>query len=253
MVMSKIVTIMGQSGSGKTTSLRNFAPDEICLINVVAKDLPFRGHFDTVLCSDDYVQIKKFLNDTDKKIIVIDDAQYLMSNQFMNKANERGFDKFTNIGKDFWDFVNFCKSLANDVIVYFLIHTEITDGIEKVKTIGKMIDEKICFEGLFTVVLKSNFIDKSYCFETQTNGSNTVKSPIGMFNKLYIPNDLKMVDTTIREYYGLINLPKCSICGGNITECSGRTVQQIVDGTIKTTGKQMCMRCFAKWKKENKS
>lgn len=253
--MSKVAILMGASGTGKSTSLRNFKQDEICLVNVIGKELPFRGGFEETLNSDDYTIIQKFIAKTQKKIVIIDDAQYLMSNQYMSRASEKGFNKFVEIGQDFWNFINFCKSLSADVTVYFLTHTEIdADSREKIKTIGKMIDEKICLEGMFTVVLKTVIDrDKHYMISTHSSGFDTVKSPMGMFDSDYIQNDLKLVDDVIRDYYGLKTLTRCEVCGNVITATSKKTVDEIIEGTKKNLGKCTCWNCFAKeWAKRSK-
>lgn len=204
--MAITVMILGESGTGKSASLRKFDKDELAVVNVIGKPLPFRQkHFET-LNSDNYTSIRNFVNATNKKSIVIDDAQYLMANEFMRRANERGYDKFTDIGQNFWNLINYCaQKLPDDVIVYFLQHTETTQdgsGI-KAKTIGKMLDEKITLEGMFSIVLRTSVDEGVYSFSTQNNGADTVKSPVGMFNDTLIPNDLKMVDNAIREYYDL--------------------------------------------------
>lgn len=197
------VMVLGHSGAGKSTSLRNFEKEEIAVINVCGKPLPFKNKLG-VLNSDDYMTIANALQKTKSKRIVIDDCQYLMANEFMRKSKEQGFQKFTDIGKNFWDLVRLAIALPSDTIVYFFGHTE-TDqnGYEKFKTIGKMLDEKITVEGMFTIVLKAVAQDGKYLFTTQTNGYDTAKSPMGMFESLEIENDLKMVDTTIRKYYEL--------------------------------------------------
>lgn len=197
------VLILGESGTGKSASMRNFQPDELAVVNVVGKPLPFRGRFES-LNGDSYRQIKKFISATDKKAIVIDDAQYLMANEFMRRATERGYDKFTEIAQNFWDLINAIQKLPEDVVVYVLAHIERDNaGNEKIKTIGKMLDEKITIEGMFTVVLKTVVADGVYNFATQNSGNDTVKSPIGLFTTALIDNDLKVVDTAIREYYYL--------------------------------------------------
>lgn len=203
--MSIGVFILGNSGTGKTTSLRNFKSDEILYINVAKKPLPFRAAFSETVEGDSYVQIAKAINNTTKKTVVIDDCQYLMANEFMRRSSEKGYDKFTEIAKNFWTLVNASNNdLGRDVIIYFLAHTDINDnGQEKMKTIGKMLDEKICVEGMVSIVLKTSVKDGHYTFTTQNNGHDTVKSPLGMFDSYEIDNDLKAVDTTIREYWGL--------------------------------------------------
>lgn len=199
------VFILGHSGTGKSTSLRNFKSDEILHINVMRKPLPFKGRFAETYNGDDYAGIAKAINDTKKKTIVIDDAQYLMANEFMRRSFEKGYDKFTEIGYNFWTLINSVSTdLPYDVIVYFLMHTDSDDaGNEKAKTIGKLLDEKITLEGMTSVVLKTAVKDGVYTFLTQNNGHDTVKSPLGMFSTYEIDNDLKMVDDTIRKYWDL--------------------------------------------------
>lgn len=198
------VLILGESGSGKSTSLRNFKPDELGIINVGSKPLPFKSSFKPYN-SDDYIKIEAALKKAKTKSIAIDDAQYLMANEFMRNAKINGYQKFTDIALNFWTLVQIViKELPEDKIVYFLGHIERdANGNEKFKTIGKMLDEKITIEGLFTIVLKTFVKDSKYCFTTQTNGQDTVKSPMGMFEEPIIENDLKYVDDTIREYYNL--------------------------------------------------
>lgn len=199
------VFILGHSGTGKSTSLRNFKSNEILHINVMRKPLPFKGHFAETYNGDDYAEIAKVMNKTDKKTIVIDDAQYLMANEFMRRSFEKGYDKFTEIGYNFWTLANSVSNdLPFDVIVYFLMHTDSDDnGNEKAKTIGKLLDEKITLEGMTSVVLKTAVKDGVYTFTTQNNGHDTVKSPLGMFKTYEIENDLKVVDKTIRDYWEL--------------------------------------------------
>lgn len=196
--------ILGESGTGKSASLRNFQPDEIGVINVCGKPLPFRSQIKT-FNSDNYMQIEKALKANEKRSAVIDDCQYLMANEFMRNAKVTGYQKFTDIAKNFWDLVQMViRELPEDIIVYFLGHIERDqNGNEKFKTIGKMLDEKITVEGMFTVVLKTSVQDGRYLFSTRNSGADTVKSPIGMFDEPYIDNDLKMVDTAIREYYNI--------------------------------------------------
>ena len=192
--------------------MRNFRSNEITHINVMGKPLPFKGRFLETVNSDKYDVITDALKSMKTKIAVIDDAQYLMANEFMRRAMERGYDKFTEIANNFWTLVNYViTELPFDVTVYFLMHIDRDDaGNEKVKTIGKLLDEKITVEGMFTVVLKSIVKDGVYSFTTQSNGHDTVKSPLGMFPTYEIENDLKAVDNIIREFWEL-DLPfECS-------------------------------------------
>lgn len=196
--------VLGESGTGKSASLRNFQPDEIGVINVCGKPLPFRNQMKD-LKTDDYLKIEKALKSSEKKSAVIDDCQYLMGNEFMRQAKVTGYQKFTDIAQNFWTLVQVViRELPEDVIVYFLGHIDRDQsGNEKFKTIGKMLDEKITVEGMFTIVLKTSVQDGRYLFSTRNSGSDTVKTPMGMFEDPYIDNDLKMVDTVIREYYNI--------------------------------------------------
>lgn len=202
--MGQAVLIVGESGTGKSASLRNFQRGEVTYFNVAGKPLPFKGRFAYEHTGDSYRQIKKALKELETPVAVIDDCQYLMANEYMRRSDERGYDKFTEIAKNFWELITMVASLPHDKVVYFLSHIE-TDatGKEKIKTIGKMLDEKITVEGLFTIVLKTKVQDGKYSFSTQNNGNDTVKSPIGMFTATEIDNDLKAVDNAVREYYEL--------------------------------------------------
>lgn len=199
------VMILGESGTGKSASLRNFGPDDVGVINVSGKPLPFRNQL-KMLKSDSYPMIRKTLLGTKAPSIIIDDAQYLMANEFMRRADERGYDKFTEIAKNFWSLVQetVAQQMPDNQIVYFLMHTDMSDdGRVRAKTIGKMLNEKITLEGLFTIVLRTSVSDGVYSFRTVNSGSDTVKTPMGMFEAAEIDNDLKAVDTVIREYYGI--------------------------------------------------
>lgn len=200
------VLVMGESGTGKSASLRNFAPGEVGLINVSGKPLPFKSEMKQYK-SDSYEKIRAALMaKPDLPAFVIDDAQYLMANEFMRRCNERGYDKFTEIAHNFWSLVaeTVAQRMPDNQIVYFLMHTDTSDdGRVRAKTIGKMLNEKITLEGLFTIVLRTNVSDGVYTFRTVNSGSDTVKTPMGMFAAAEIDNDLKAVDTVIREYYGI--------------------------------------------------
>lgn len=203
--MAVPVLVLGQSGTGKSYSMKNFNENEVCLISVQKSLLPFRKKFEETVVTDDYTKIIKTMKATKKKVIVIDDTQYLMCNEFMRRATERGYDKFTEIAQNFWSLVvEEVNKLPADTIVYLLCHTSTDEnGVEKMKTIGKLVDEKITPEGLFTIVLKTVVSDGKYAFVTQNNGKDTVKSPEGMFSTYAINNDLKYVDEKIRNYYEL--------------------------------------------------
>lgn len=214
--MSLPVLITGRSGSGKTFGLKNFKPGEIGIISVEKGRLPFRSELKTVRvpkyeASADintyaqanaakYSWIERVIEKAEAKSIAIDDSQYLLVNELFDRAGEKGYDKYTEMAKHFRDLIHFVNDLdQDDKIVYFLHHSEAdSDGREKCKTIGKMLDEKLTVEGCFDIVI--------YCadheFYTQGNGISSAKSPKGMF-EMKIPNDIKAVDTAIREYYGM--------------------------------------------------
>lgn len=203
------VLVIGKSGSGKSTSLREFGENELALINVSEKPLPFKKKFPSTVKTDDYDKITQALIQTVKKSIVIDDAGYLITNHFMNKHSSCGagngvFSLYNDIGDKFWRLIECVKHLPNDKIVYFLMHEEKNDfGDIKPKTIGKILDEKVCLEGMFTVVLRCVSENTKHFFRTQTDGSDVTKSPPEMFESIEIDNDLKFVDTKIREYWEL--------------------------------------------------
>ena len=197
------VLIMGPSGSGKSASMRNFSPDEVGVINVAGKPLPFRGKLPTFATSD-YNQIKAALVRGNKRTFVIDDAQYLMGFEEMD-SKKTGYDKFNSIGFNFVGLVRFvAASLPPDTVVYFLQHTEVgDDGRIKAKTLGKLIDNHYTLEGLFSVVLMVEVDKERHYFVTNSDGTNTCKSPMGMFSNKEMDNDLKQVDSIIREYWEL--------------------------------------------------
>lgn len=204
--MGTVVFILGRSGTGKSYSMRNFDPSELAIINVQGKVLPFKGGAKyTTKNTDNASEIISAMKLISNKVrvIVIDDFQYIMANEFMRRSNERGFDKFTDIAKNAWSIIDSIRTLPDNVIVYVMCHLDTgDDGVEKLKTIGKLLDEKIVLEGMSTIVLKTNVADGNYTFVTQNNGKDTVKSPFGMFPSYAIQNDLKYVDEKIRNYYG---------------------------------------------------
>lgn len=214
------VLILGESGSGKSHSLINMNGERVLLIKSIRKFLPFRkpsekGFVDynkesnpegNVFTTDNYEMIKRCILGGAKSgkydSIIIDDAQYLMANDFMRRVSERGFDKFTEMACSFHGLFMAAQECENDVRVYFMCHTD-TDqtGKTKMKTIGKMLDEKITMEGLFTVVLNAERVDGEHRFRTKGTNMDTVKSPVDMFESEMIPNDLALVDKAICDYW----------------------------------------------------
>ena len=205
--MGVLVYVLGRSGTGKSYSMRNFDKKKLGVVNVQGKILPFKGAgaIETVNTdqSDEIVKAIERLAKSHESIVV-DDYQYVMANEFMRRAAERGYDKFTEIARHAWDIADCVRKLPSDVIVYIMCHTDTdNEGTERLKTIGRLLDEKICLEGMSTIVLKTNVSDGQYTFLTQNNGKDTVKSPAGMFPSYAIDNDLNYVDEKIRNYYEL--------------------------------------------------
>jgi hypothetical protein len=197
------VMVLGASGAGKSASMRNLDPEIYSLVEVNGKPLPFRSA-KKYISTDNAGKIMHLLQQAARNLIVIDDSQYIMANEFMRRAGDRGFQKFTDIGVSFWQLVNKIQTLPADKIVYFMHHIE-SDGSGgyKAKTIGKMIDDKIALEGMFSIVLRAEKANGRYFFTTQSDGTDPVKSPIGMFAEEQIDNDLQIVDAAIRSYYSL--------------------------------------------------
>lgn len=217
--MSIATMILGESGTGKTTSLRNLDPAQTLLIQVVSKPLPFRSTNwkpvtkeapqGAVWVSDNSDSIVKAMQRTHKEIIVIDDFQYLLANEFMRRVTDKevgnaAFAKYNEIARHAWDVLMTATSLPEPKRVYILSHTATDDfGRTKIKTIGKLLDEKIVMEGLVTIVLRTVVQNGNYQFSTQNSGNDTVKSPIGLFEEPLIDNDLAVIDKAITQYYGL--------------------------------------------------
>ena len=197
------VLILGESGSGKTYAVKNMDPEKVGVFLVEKPRLPFRKQFK--VCRDaTYYVILKALADPKLKQYVIDDSQYLLVNEFFDRAGEVGYQKFTDMALNFRNLIHFViRKVPDDVIVYFLHHTDTeSNGRIKAKTIGRMLDEKLTVEGLFDIVLRTSVDPEGHWFLTKTNGQDTVKTPEEMFEEK-IPNDLAFVDKTIREYYGM--------------------------------------------------
>lgn len=194
--------ILGSSGLGKSCSLRNFEPNEVGIFNVAGKPLPFRKKMNKIINNATYQTIQKSLNKPTLKKYVIDDSQFLMAFEMFDKANINNYSKFTEIAVNFRNLIDQVRKLPDDVIVYFLHHTEISDtGVLKAKTVGKMLDQQLTVEGMFSIVLLAKIDAGQYKFITNSDGMTPAKSPMELF-PLEIENDLKFVDDAIRDYYG---------------------------------------------------
>ena len=202
------VLILGESGSGKTYSIKNLDPEKVGIFLVEKPRLPFRKEFRCARNAT-YGAILKTLAEPKLKTYVIDDSQYLLVNEFFDRAAESGYQKFTDLALNFRNLIHFVtQKTPDDLTVYFLHHTETdVNGKVKAKTIGRMLDEKLTVEGLFDIVLRTEISQDGHFFRTQSNGSDTVKSPEDMFPEK-IPNDLALVDSVIREYYNLQATPE---------------------------------------------
>lgn len=197
------VLLIGKSGSGKSASMRNFKKDEIAIVNVLGKPLPFKNDLNAPKC-DDYKVILSSITKTNKKTIVIDDANYLITNEFMAKSSIKGFDKYNELANNFWNLIQGIKTIEGGKTVYLIMHEDSDDeGNIKPKTIGKLLDDKVNVQGMFTVCIRSMFENGNYIFKLKTNGQDCVKTPLGMFETDEMENDLKKVDEVIRDYYNL--------------------------------------------------
>lgn len=237
--MAQKVLIMGESGTGKTASLRNCDPELTAIVNPVSKPLPFRGKFDTLDGETDASKIIKFIKEEvtkGKKIIVIDDFQYILSIPYMNRIKEAGWDKWNDFGANYFEIIDVCDDLPKDVFVYYLTHSEtLEDGVTTVKLIGKLLREKITIEGLFTTVLRTQVADGKYYFLTQNSGKDTVKSPMGMFNTYAIENDLNYVDEKIRNYYEIGDYKSNEEIKAADEKAEARDIEKGTGGRVKRT------------------
>ena len=197
------VLLIGASGTGKSTSLRNFKREEVAVINVLGKPLPFKSDIKAPQC-DDYATIIQAIKQTKKKTIVIDDAGYLLTNEFMSKSSIKGYDKYNEMANNFFNLINGIKAIEGGKTVYLIMHDDTDDfGNIKPKTIGKLLDDKVNIAGMFTICIRSMFENGNYIFRLKTNGQDCVKTPFGMFENETMENDLKAFDKVVREYYEL--------------------------------------------------
>lgn len=210
--MSTATLVLGNSGTGKSTSLRNLDPSKTLLIQCIKKPLPFRAKGwktrhslkdeGNVIQTDDPALIEKLMRQSPHEVVVIDDYQAVMVNELMSRSSEKGYEKFTDIGRNAWNLFTAAGALAEHRRVYILAHTQTDEfGSVRMKTVGKMVDQTLVPEGYFTIVLRTDVINGQYLFRTQTNGQDCAKSPMGMFTEQHIPNDLAEVDAVIAEFY----------------------------------------------------
>lgn len=204
--MGVSVLVLGHSGSGKSTSLRNFEEGEIGIFNVASKPLPFRKKLSSVNHAQ-YNQIHNALMSNKLRAYVVDDANYLMAFQSFAKAKENGYGKFTDMAVNFKNLLDAANATNDDTITYVFMHPDYDEaGRMKPKTIGKMLDNQLTIEGMFPIVLLTSNDESGYHFVTKSDGTNPVKAPMGMFPDALIDNDLKAVDAAIRDYWGMAPL-----------------------------------------------
>lgn len=199
------VMIIGKSGSGKSCSLRNFKADEVGIFNVASKPFPFKNKNGLKkIDGATYSVITKVLAKPKLKTYVIDDSQYLLAFESFAKANVMGYNKFTEMAVNFYNLIQYViKQTPLDIIVYFLHHSEKDEFGTRAKTLGKMLDSQLTVEGLFSIVLLADNLKGEHVFITHSDGASTTKTPLEMFEDNVIENDLKVVDTRIRDFYGL--------------------------------------------------
>lgn len=209
--MSTPVLILGESGKGKTASLRNLDPAQTLLLQAIPKPLPFPSKdwkvfnpetkTGNIFQTDNPADMLMLIQNTKRKIIVLDDFQYVLANELMRRWMEHGYGKFSEIGFNGWNLITKASQLASDVRVYVLAHSHVDDnGTVKIKTPGKLLDTH-SVEGMFTIVMRSIVMDRDHLFTTHNSGNDTVKTPMGMFDSDTIPNDLALVDAAIVKYY----------------------------------------------------
>ena len=232
-----LLIVGGDSGHGKTTSIRNLDPKTTFIIQIISKPLPFKGWKTNYPLMDKttYVGNRYILFDEEYdgkknaaevylgaskrlrsilrliavkkpeiKTIVMDDTQYIMSYEYMARAKEKGFDRFNAIAENFFNAVQTATSISHEIDVVLLHHTEVVDGIRKLKTVGKLLDSMITIEGLFSMVFMTEVerVDglNIYKFLTHSDGTNTAKTPMGMFDTDDIENDLKVILELIHKF-----------------------------------------------------
>lgn len=210
--MAILVMILGDTGSGKTRSIKNMDQEKTLIIQVTDKPLPFKETGWKKVLSTNFSDVAKMLNAAVAKkleAVIVDDFQYLLAGEFMRRGGENGYQKFTDIAVNTYNLLSMIQAMPKSMVVYLTWHSETTivgeEHLERAKTIGKMLNEKITVEGLFTIILKAyrDKLDGKYYFATQTNGNDVCKSPEDLFESNRIENDLSVVHKAICNFYNI--------------------------------------------------
>lgn len=215
--MAKLVLIIAKSGTGKSSSIRSLKPDEAAVVLCSGKDLPFRHDLTTMVPKNGYPDVLNIIDKSNKPIIIIDDANYLMSFEEMSRVNESGYGKFTHMASNMFQVFKHILDKDSDQVFYIMAHQaepeDKSDEQLRFKTTGRMLSEKVVLEGLTNIVITTEVSEGEFLFRVQTDGKG-VKTPMGMFDTPTIPNDLKLVDEAIRKYYAPVKKPAASKEGG---------------------------------------
>lgn len=220
---SKLIGIVGPTGTGKSTSIKHLDPNSTYIINVAKKELPFKGaeklynkeskNYKEVSEATEITRLLKTISDKAPhiKTIIIEDSNYIMGFNIVSKATEVGYMKFSLMAKDMKELFEEARNLREDLTTFYFTHPEIIeDGGEiigyKIKTAGKLIDNQITLEGLLTICLYTHVEESkdgtaNYYFLTNRYRKFPAKSPDGMFNEVKIPNNLQLVLDKVNEYY----------------------------------------------------
>jgi len=217
--MSNCVLVIGHSGTGKSSSLRTLDPAETFIINVLDKKLPFKGaNAKYTPLSDDrktgnyfasdssatILKVIKYVNQQrpDIRNLIIDDFSYTITNEYMAKILVKGYEKYSELGKAAWQIMNDLAHCRSDLTSFVMSHSDQGgDGMIKCKTVGKLIDNTVCLEGMASIVLHALVVDGEHKFLTQNDGIHLAKSPMDMFRDKLIPNDLELVKRVMNEYF----------------------------------------------------
>lgn len=217
--MSILTLVLGEAGSGKSTSMRNLDSNSTFIINVLDKPLPLKGYKKkykpynksnpdgNYFASDNYEHIVKCIQKIssdrpDIKALIIDDIQYILSHEFLKRAHEKSWDKYAEMAVHYHDVIHAAEKARDDLLVICMSHNDVdNNGKSRMKTIGKMLNQNITIEGKFTLIFHTQIVNDKFCFQVQSDDMFTARTPMGMFEDKYIDNDLNLVLKAVKEYY----------------------------------------------------